>query len=200
MLQKFVEKMYRGRVYTRADDNGCVFYFSKEDFPGLKGEEFVFSSSLGHRLAGSFYYYEGFDEERLIMFEHGMGSGHRGYMTEIERLCRGGYRVFSYDHTGCMRSGGETTNGFAQSLRDLDDAVKALKADERYKNLRLSVVGHSWGGFSALNSTAIHPGIEKVVAMSGFVSVAGICISVIVVNLLMMRGKQPRTMFGEETV
>lgn len=174
MLKKFVEKMYRSRVYSRADDTGCVFYFSKEDFQGLKGEEFVFDSSLGHKLVGSFYYYEGFNEERLIIFEHGMGSGHLGYMTEIERLCRAGYRVFSYDHTGCMKSGGETTNGFAQSLRDLDDAVKAIKADERYKKLTLSVVGHSWGGFSALNSTAVHPEIEKVVAMSGFVAVSEI--------------------------
>ncbi len=171
MLKKLVEKMYRARVYSRADDTGCVFYFSKEDFPSLKGEEFVFQSSLGHKLAGSFYWYDGYNEDRLIMFEHGMGSGHRGYMAEIERLCRAGYRVFSYDHTGCMKSGGETTGGFAQSLRDFDDAVKALKADERYKNLALSVVGHSWGGFSALNSSALHPEIEKVVAMSGFVSV-----------------------------
>lgn len=174
MFKKFTEKIYRSKICSRADDTGCVFYFSKEDFPGLKGEEFVFKSSLGHSLCGSFYYYEGYDEERLIMFEHGMGSGHRGYMVEIERLCRAGYRVFSYDHTGCMESGGESTNGFTQSLRDFDDAVKAIKADERYKNLRLRAVGHSWGGFSSLNISAIHPEFEKIVAMSGFVSVSEI--------------------------
>lgn len=174
MFDKLVEKMYRSRVYNRADDTGCVFYFSKEDFPGLKGEEFIFDSSLGHKLAGSFYYYDGFNRDRLIIFEHGMGSGHRGYMTEIERLCRAGYRVFSYDHTGCMKSGGETTGGFAQSLCDLDDAVKAIRADERYKSLAISVVGHSWGGFSSMNITAIHPGIEKVVAISGFIAVSEI--------------------------
>lgn len=171
MFSKFVEKIYRSQVYQRADDTGCVFYFTKDNFEGLKGEEFTFYSSLGHKLEGCFYYYDGFNEERLIIFEHGMGSGHTGYMTEIERLCRAGYRVFSYDHTGCMKSGGETTNGFAQSLRDLDDAVKAIKADERYKDLALSVMGHSWGGFSSLNISAIHPEIEKIVAMSGFVCV-----------------------------
>lgn len=174
MINRFIEKMYRARVYNRADENGCVFYFSKEDFPGLRGEEFIFDSSLGHKLVGSFYYYEGYNEERLIIFDHGMGSGHRGYMTEIEKLCKAGYRVFSYDHTGCMRSGGETTNGFAQSLRDLDDAIKAIKADGRYSGLALSVMGHSWGGFSSLNISAIYPDIEKIVAMSGFVSVSDI--------------------------
>lgn len=171
MITGFIEKIYRSMVYSRADDNGCVFYFTAEDFDGLRRREYNFTSSLGHTLAGAFYYYDDFDKNRLIVFEHGMGSGHTGYMTEIERLCREGYRVFSYDHTGCMKSGGESTNGFAQSLRDLDDAVKALRADPEYSALSISVVGHSWGGFSTLNISAIHPDIEKCVAMSGFISV-----------------------------
>lgn len=174
MLTKAVEKIYCKMVRARADDNGCVFYFTEKDFPGLHREKYSFPSSLGHTLAGSFYYYDGFNEERLIIFEHGMGSGHTGYMTEIERLCREGYRVFAYDHTGCMESGGDGTNGFSQSLRDLDDAIKALKKDEKYSSLPLSVIGHSWGGFSTLNISAIHPDIEKAVAMSGFISVSHI--------------------------
>ncbi len=171
MLTELIEKIYRKMIYTRADDNGCVFYFTADDYENLRREEYPFPSSLGHTLAGNFYYYDGFDESRLIIFEHGMGSGHTGYMTEIERLCREGYRVFAYDHTGCMGSGGEATNGFAQSLRDLDDAVKAIRADGKYSSLPLSVIGHSWGGFSTLNISAIHPDIEKCVAMSGFISV-----------------------------
>ncbi len=171
MITKFIEKIYRSMVYNRADDNGCVVYFTAEDFPGLHREDYLFTSSLGHTLAGAFYYYDGFNENRLIIFEHGMGSGHTGYMTEIERLCREGYRVFAYDHTGCMKSGGESTNGFAQSLRDLADAVKVLKNDGKYRNLPISVIGHSWGGFSTLNISALHPDIEKAVAMSGFIAV-----------------------------
>lgn len=171
MLTKFIEKTYKNMVYSRADDNGCVVYFTAEDFEGLHREEYSFPSSLGHTLAGAFYYYDGFNENRLIIFEHGMGSGHTGYMTEIERLCKEGYRVFAYDHTGCMESGGESTNGFAQSLRDLDDTIKALKKDEKYSSLPISVIGHSWGGFSTLNISALHPDIEKAVAMAGFVSV-----------------------------
>ncbi len=171
MITGLIEKIYRSMVYTRADDNGCVVYFTAEDFEGLHREEYSFPSSLGHTLAGAFYYYDGFNENRLIIFEHGMGSGHTGYMTEIERLCREGYRVFAYDHTGCMKSGGESTNGFAQSLRDLDDAIKALKKDEKYASLPISVIGHSWGGFSTMNISALHPDIEKCVAMSGFISV-----------------------------
>ncbi len=174
MIFKKIYGIYRGMVYSRADDNGCVFYFSHRDFENLKKEEYSFSSVDGHTLKGAFYYYEGFDENRLVIFEHGMGSGHRGYMKEIEMLARHGYKVFSYDHTGCMESGGETTGGFVQSLKDLNDAVKALKNEEKYKNLDISVVGHSWGAFSTMNICALHPDISHVVAMSGFISVSDV--------------------------
>jgi dipeptidyl aminopeptidase/acylaminoacyl peptidase len=32
-------------------------------------------------------------------------------------------------------------------------------------------MGHSWGGFSTLNISALHPEVERVVVLSGFVSV-----------------------------
>jgi len=92
-------------------------------------------------------------------------------MKEIEKLCSQGYRVFSYDHTGCMESGGNGANGFSQSLHDLDDCLKALKADKNINTTDISVLGHSWGGFSTLNISALHPDIKKVVVFSGFVSV-----------------------------
>lgn len=171
MFYKMIEKVYRQSVYNRADDNGCIFYFSKDDFEGLQQEKYPFKSSRGHQLQGCFYYYEGYQDGRIVIFEHGMGSGHRGYMKEIELLAKHGYLVFAYDHTGCMESGGETTFGFTQSLMDLNDAVSALKKDPKYQGMTLSVVGHSWGGFSTLNITALHPDIKHVVAMSGFISV-----------------------------
>ena len=171
MFYKAVRNAYRGMIYTRADDNGAVFYFSADDFEGLKQEPFSFSSSDGHFLQGYFYSYPNAREDRLIVFEHGMGSGHRGYMREIELLARQGYLVFAYDHTGCMESGGETTGGFVQSLKDLDDALVALKAEKALHGRQISVVGHSWGGFSTLNIAALHPDLHSVVALSGFLSV-----------------------------
>ena len=171
MLFEKIEAMYRQQVYRRADENGCVFYFSYKDFEGLHQMAYPFTSTKGHKLQGYFYYYENYREDRLVLFEHGMGSGHRGYMREIEMLAKQGYLVFAYDHTGCMESGGETTGGFVQSLIDLNDAVNALKAHELYGKWDISVMGHSWGGFSTMNIGALHPDISHVVAMSGFCSV-----------------------------
>ena len=171
IFEKQIINVYRSMAYTRCDDNGTAYYFSKKDFPGLLAEPHVFNSSLGHKLSGYVYSYEGADENRLIVFDHGFGGGHLSYMKEIEMLCRHGYRVFAYDHTGCMESGGKDPNGMAQSLRDLDDCIKYIKSRDELKCKSLSVIGHSWGGFSTLNISYIHPDITHVVVLSGFVSV-----------------------------
>ncbi len=166
-----VEKMYRDQMFIRCDDNGTAYYFSSDDFEGLNKESFDFTAKAGHVLKGYFYFYDNPIENRIVVFEHGMGGGHRSYMREIETIAKKGYLVFSYDHTGCMESGGENTNGFGQSLSDLDCAIKALKAEKKYKDMDISVIGHSWGGFSTMNIPALHPDIKHIVAMSGFISV-----------------------------
>lgn len=171
IFEKQVVNMYKGMMHQRCDDTETVFYFSADDFPGLKKEPIAFNSSLGHTLQGYLYQYEGAREDGLIVFDHGFGGGHRAYMREIDMLCKGGYKVFAYDHTGCMESGGETSRGLAQSLCDLNDAINMLKSDERFSGLDISVMGHSWGAFSTLNITALHPEISHIVAMCGFVSV-----------------------------
>lgn len=171
MLTKIIYGFYRRMLYTRADFKGDVFYFSSDDFEGLNKSAHTVPSSDRHTLQGYFYYYDNPLKNRLVVFEHGMGSGHRGYMKEIELLCRHGYLVFSYDHTGCMESGGETTGGFVQSLKDCNDVISNLKTIPELNGYEISVIGHSWGGFSTLNICALHPDIRSIVAMSGFVSV-----------------------------
>ena len=166
-----IEKLYRSNLYIRNDNPNGIFYFTAADFPGLQAQAYTFRSQMGHDLKGWFYHYPNPKPGRLIVFDHGMGNGHRAYMREIEHLARAGFLVFSYDHTGCMESGGESTNGFAQSLKDLDDCITALKQETGLRDRSIAVVGHSWGGFSTMNITALHPEITHVVAMSGFVSV-----------------------------
>ncbi len=166
MLYRYLKKQITAMVYTRADDTGAVFYFSADDFEGLRKIPYPVTSSRGHTLDGYFYSYDGYREDRLIVFEHGMGSGHTGYMKEIEMLCRHGYRVYAYDHTGCMNSGGNDTGGFAQSLIDCNDVINALQANPAYAALPISVIGHSWGGLSTVNIAALHPEVTHIVALA----------------------------------
>ena len=171
IFEKQVVDAYKGMMYKRCDDTETVFYFSAADFQGLRQEAFEFKASAGHTLSGYIYSYENSIDGRLVVFDHGFGGGHRAYMKEIEKLCSHGYKVLAYDHTGCMESGGETPNGLAQSLCDLNDCMNAIKADGRFGGFDVSVVGHSWGGFSTMNIVKLHPEISHVVAMCGFVSV-----------------------------
>ena len=163
--------MYRGMIHTRCDDTETVFYFSASDFPSLMAESYPFTSSEGHTLQGYVYGYEAPIPQRLVVFDHGFGGGHRAYMKEIEMLCRHGFTVFAYDHTGCMESGGKTPGGLAHSLCDLNDCLSTLKRDPRFAGYDISVMGHSWGAFSTLNIPALHPDVSHIVAMCGFVSV-----------------------------
>ncbi len=171
IFHKNVEKIYKGYFFGRSDDNGMLKHFSHKDFEGLNARPYEFNSSKGHKLKGYFYSYEGYNPERLIIWEHGIGSFHRSYMKEIEILCSNGFCVFAYDHTGCMESGGEGQNGLCQSLCDLNDCINSLKADKGISPESISVVGHSWGGYSTLNIVAFHPQITHIVAFAGFVSV-----------------------------
>ena len=171
IFEKQVVDGYKAMMYARCDDTETVFYFSAADFDGLQVEPYAFPSSMGHTLQGYLYSYDNPIDGRLIVFDHGFGGGHRAYMKEIEKLCAHGYLVFAYDHTGCMESGGDSPNGLAQSLCDLDDCLRAIASDEMFSGLDISVMGHSWGAFSTMNIAALHPEVSRIVAMSGFVSV-----------------------------
>ena len=170
-ISRQLEKTYRSILFVRHDPDGRIFYFSHLDFEGLHRSDFDFKSRKGHLLKGGFYYYDNPRQDRLIVFDHGLGVGHRGYMREIETLCKRGYMVYSYDHTGCRDSEGESIQGLSGSLADLDDCIRALKRNREISKMEISVIGHSWGGFSSLNILGYHHDIHSVVSMSPFLSV-----------------------------
>jgi pimeloyl-ACP methyl ester carboxylesterase len=170
IFEKKIISLYERILLKRRDNDGRSYVFKKEDFPGLESRELFFEGDKGQRLCAYVYYRGGERTDELIMFDHGMGCGHASYMTEIDALTRRGHTVFTYDHTGTLLSGGENIGGFSQSLSDLDRAVKFVRSMKEYESTKISVVGHSWGGYSTMNIVALHPEISHVVALSGFVS------------------------------
>ena len=170
-ISRQIDKMYSGVLFRRHDPDGSIFYFSHSDFPGIIKEDFSFESKRGHLLKGCFYRYGNARMDRLVVFEHGMGNGHTAYFREIEILLRAGYLVYSYDHTGCNDSEGEHIYGLSGSLSDLDDCIRALVRERGFSESQISVVGHSWGGFSTLNILSLHKELRSIVAVSGFISI-----------------------------
>lgn len=171
LFEKLIVSTYKKALLVRHDPDGCVFYYKGDDFPSLSCRKFDFLGDRGQHLQGYFYTDEAVKHhDRLIIFEHGMGCGHRGYMREIATICAAGYPVFTYDHTGTLASGGEHIGGFTQSLSDLNRAICALKESGEADGKRLAVIGHSWGGYSTMNIGIFHRDITHLVEMSGYPS------------------------------
>ena len=171
MLKDTILNAYKSNLLKRFDGD-FNFYFGPKDFPNLIVKPYEFISNKGDTLRGNFYCYDGHKENHLIVFDHGMGSGHTAYFREIELLASKGYMVYSYDHTGCMESDGKHANGFLTSLADLDSCLNAIKRD--FPHYKISVVGHSWGGFSTSNIAAFHPDVLHVISLAPFISLEAI--------------------------
>lgn len=169
MFKGLVTKIFKRRLLIRHDPDGTKRYFSASDF-GLSGEPFALLGNRGQRLQGYFYRKDDVTQDRLIVFDHGMGCGHKAYLAEIAEICSRGYEVFAYDHTGTLESEGEHVGGFTQSLVDLELAISALKAAGKTDGRKITVIGHSWGGYATMNVPAYHRDIESIVALSGFIS------------------------------
>ena len=164
----FVKKGFQKSI-NRFDELPYLSYFRHTDFKGLHAEAYSFKSG-NNTLRGNFYFYDGFNQDVIVIFCHGIGGGHSAYMREIETLCSAGYKVLGYDNTGCVASDGKDIEGLATSLRDLDNAIISLKAEAKYKEKKIYVMGHSWGGFAASNIYNFQQ-VDKIVAVSPFISV-----------------------------
>ncbi|MBR2930579.1 MAG: alpha/beta fold hydrolase [Clostridia bacterium] len=169
LFDKTIKRIFKSTLLKRHDPDGSVFYFDPEDF-GLEYDRLDFKGDKRQILRGRFYKKDVTHLDTLVVFEHGMGNGHKAYMREIATVCEAGYEVFAYDHTGTLESEGEHIGGFSQSLADLDHAITAVKQSGRVGGRKLAVIGHSWGGFSTMNIPALHKDIDAVVALSGYVS------------------------------
>lgn len=107
------------------------------------------------------------NDKGVIIFSHGLGSGHESYLGTITALVDCGWRVFAYDGTGSCSSDGKTTVGLAQSVIDLDKAVTYVENNSVFEGMPIYTVGHSWGGYAA---AAIHDFDHDI---AGSVSISG---------------------------
>lgn len=157
----FIKKAAFG---SRCDKNPLLKYFSAEDF-SLSATELEIISSKKYQIRAILYKKEGAPpKDSLIIFCHGMGSGHIAYTTEISYFCNLGYTVLAPDYIGCNLSGGKGTGGFSGGRLTVQFAVEyARKNMPQYSKIFL--VGHSWGGWSAI-CAGYAVKADKIVAVS----------------------------------
>ena len=161
-----VSKVYIEKFVCRYDKEVGVPYYAYTDFKGLKQEAYTFNNSKRIEIHYFFYYYDNYQEDKIILFLPGLGPGHASYMREIETLAKRGYKVLTLDYTGCGESKGPYLGSLNTPTRDTMDLLNLLNLDKP-----IVVMGHSLGGFTALKVASLRKEITKVVVMSPIVTI-----------------------------
>lgn len=108
------------------------------------------------------------NDKALLVFAHGIGNVHEGYMNELLWFVDRGWRVFAYDATGSGYSEGDGTRGLPQSALDLNEALNFAERDERLSGLPVYLMGHSWGGYAVTAVLNFDHDIKGVASIAGY--------------------------------
>ena len=104
----------------------------------------------------------------LLVFAHGIHSGHESYIQEILWMVDHGWRVFAYDATGSCTSEGKGTTGLIQSALDLHAALTYVESDETLKHLPVCLMGHSWGGYAVAAGLYFDHNVKASASIAGY--------------------------------
>lgn len=179
-----IVKKYRENFMKRYDPDEIPFP-GPADYPGLICERGSFQNSEGVEIRYCTYCYEGYRRDKRILFLHGLGAGHAPYTVDIEQLCRAGYRVTALDYAGCGTSGGERLTSVNAPTRDAEELLEHLAPKEE-----VIPVGHSLGGYTALNLANDLPQVKRAVIISGFLSIADEMMGFVKLRILANRVKK----------
>ena len=155
---------YKKNLLKRFDKDGAIPFLSYQDFSGLEYQEDCFINSLNAEIHYFTYHYQEYKKDEVIIFCHGIGPGHTAYLREIETLCSKGYKVIALDYMGCDKSKGEGLYSINEPTRDVLELLEHLKLKEK-----IILVGHSLGGYTALNVINKREDIYQAVILSGFI-------------------------------
>ena len=132
----------------------------------LKQEKYDFTNSKGISIKYYYYYKEVTQKDTLILFLPGLGShGHYAYIREIDELCEKGYKVLTLDYTGCGESLGKRLTSMVIPTRDTMELLDYLSTKDT-----IIPIGHSMGGFTAINLLYLREEITKGVVISPFIN------------------------------
>ena len=140
-----------------------------EDFEGLMRDRYEIVSDKGQKLVGYNYYKDTDEVKGIIIMAHGIGGGgHNSYMDIANDLADSGYYAFAYDATGNDESEGESVGGLPQGVIDLEHVIDFVEQQDKFRDLPIGLLGHSWGGYSVANVLNEHPEVDCVVSFAGF--------------------------------
>jgi pimeloyl-ACP methyl ester carboxylesterase len=119
----------------------------------------VFFDSHGDRLNGHIYLANGAGPHPTVILLHGF-PGNEKNLDLAQALRRDGFNVLFFHYRGAW--GSEGTYSFTHLIEDVGaaaDFLRAHAADYRVDADKLITIGHSMGGFAALQGAARDPAI-----------------------------------------
>lgn len=163
-----MNKQFRRYDYISPEFTTDYYYSHYEkDYPR---KSLTFTSGE-NTLQGFIYGAE--NSKGLLVFAHGIGSGHEHYLKNIIWFVDQGWKVFSYDATGSGVSGGESTKGLPQSALDLDAALNYIENDPELSAMPRFLMGHSWGGYAVTAVLNFGHKVDGVASVSGYAEPVG---------------------------
>ncbi len=111
------------------------------------------------------------EPQGLVILLHGMHGMAASSMVHFGLpLQEQGYEVFALDMRAHGRSGGDEIGLAYTEVNDVVHLLNWLQTDSNYRELPITLIGHSMGGATAINTAAVRPDVAKVVSISGFAS------------------------------
>lgn len=156
------EQFGRGDYTPQQFTHNYYYEHYENDYPRVN----VSFTSGENMLQG--YIYGAENDKALLVFAHGIGSGHESYMKSLLWFVDNGWRVFAYDATGSGSSEGAGTKGLPQSALDLDAALDYIEADPELSALPRFLMGHSWGGYAVTAVLNFGHEVDGVASVSGY--------------------------------
>lgn len=150
------------------DPKLTAYYRYDPDWKDIHPREEVSFRSGKNELKGFIYGLENTAPKGLIVFAHGISTGHESYIDQLMWFVEENWVVFAYDATGSGYSEGSGTVGLVQSALDLDNALRYAEHDERISGYDIYLLGHSWGGFAVSAVQNFDHEIKASAEMSGY--------------------------------
>ena len=165
IIEFYIINKANRKLFIRYDLPQFTRYLTCQDVSGYCHDTVHFQSGKA-LLTG--YLFNTTNSNGLIVIAHGLSGGSETYLPQIMYFVDKGWSVFSYDCTGSFHSEGVSTVGLAQSVLDLESALRFIENVPELSNLPIMLYGHSWGGYAVTAILNLKQNIKASVSLSGY--------------------------------
>jgi len=141
--------------HEKAIQNPADYIFHKIDFMDHKTQ-----------LSGTLITPKG-DYNKVVIIAPGSGRDTRNcHYILAETLLKKGIAIYRYDDRGVGKSEGRYKKNVKINIRDLNHAFENLKKIDFLKSKKIGIIGHSIGGYAAINTYQKRLGVDFLILMS----------------------------------